>query len=508
MSIFNVFTLLGGLAMFLFGMDVMGKGLEKQAGNKLSKILGKMTASPFKGFLLGLSVTAIIQSSSATTVMVVGFVNSGIMSLRQAIGIIMGSNVGTTVTAWLLSMTGIQGDSFFMQMLKPSSFAPILAFIGIILYMTSRSDKKKNLGAIMLGFAILMAGMETMTGAVSPLSDMPQFTKLFTSFSNPLLGLIAGALLTAVIQSSSASVGILQALSTTGVITYGSAIPIIMGQNIGTCITAILASFGTNKNAKRTAAVHLYFNIIGATTFLIIFYTLNHFLNFAFLSSYINVAGIALVHTAFNVVATAVMLPFSALLEKLAIATIKDDKQEEEFQLLDPLLLNTASVAVERSQMVMNDMEKLSINGFRKAISALQVHDESIYNEVVAMEKTVDKYEDKLGTYLVQLSGQDLSVEDSHEISKMLHIIGDFERISDYSVGVTNVAKEMVDKGISFSADANSEILILKSAMTELLDSTQSAFENSDEELALQVEPLQQVIHELIREVKNRHIER
>lgn len=508
MSIFNLFSLMGGLALFLFGMDLMGKALEKQAGSRLSIILGKLTSSPLKGFLLGLGVTAVIQSSSATTVMVVGFVNSGIMTLRQAIGIIMGSNVGTTVTAWILSLTGLQGDSFLIKLMKPSSFSPILAFIGIIMYMAAKSDKKKNIGVIMLGFAILMTGMESMSGSVSPLADTPWFSNLFISFSNPILGVVAGAVLTAIIQSSSASVGILQALSTTGVITYGSAMPIIMGQNIGTCITAILSSFGTTKNAKRAAAVHLYFNIIGVTIFLIVFYGLNSIFQFEFVSSVIDQKGIALVHTTFNVMATAVMLPFSSLLEKLAIATIKDDGGDEEFQLLDKRLLLTPALAVERSRILVQTMSNLAFEGFKKSAEGLNSTDEKLYNEIKSMEKSVDKYEDKLGSYLVRLSEQDLTVADSHEISKMLHVINDFERISDYSVNIIEAGREMFDKKISFSDEAMRELGILRSATFELIDYTENSYVQDDMEIAMEVEPLQHVINELILEIKDNHIER
>lgn len=508
MSIFNLFTLFGGLALFLFGMDIMGKSLEKQAGNRLSKILSKLTSSPFRGFLLGLSVTAIIQSSSATTVMVVGFVNSGIMNLRQAIGIIMGSNVGTTVTAWLLSLTGIQGDSFLIQLFKPSSFSPLLAFIGIVLYMSGKNEKKKNIGTIMLGFAILMTGMETMSGAVKPLAQVPEFANILTSFSNPILGLLMGTLLTALLQSSSASVGILQALSTTGAITFGSALPIIMGQNIGTCITAIISSVGANKNAKRAAAVHLYFNLIGAASFMLIFYGLNSILHFEFVNSAISVTGIAVVHTLFNVTATAVMLPFSGFLEKLAVATIKDDTSKEEFQILDSRLLNTPAIAVEHSKKLIGEMETLSLNGFATALGSFNSEGQKDFEQIISMEKTVDKYEDSLGTYLVKLSGQDLSASDSHEISKMLHIIGDFERISDYSVAVAKTAMEMRDKEIEFSPQAQSELSVLTSAMDELITKTHNAFKTDNSDIALEIEPLQQLISRLIRQIKDRHIER
>ncbi len=508
MSIFNVFSLMGGLALFLYGMDVMGKSLEKQAGSKLSGILAKLTSNTFKGFLLGLGVTSIVQSSSATTVMVVGFVNSGIMTLKQAIGIIMGANVGTTVTAWILSLSGIDGTSFFVQLLKPSSFAPLLAFIGIILYMSSKKDKNKNIGAILLGFCILMTGMETMSSAVKPLANMSWFSDLFISFSNPVIGVLVGAGVTAVIQSSSASVGILQALSSTGVITVGSALPIILGQNIGTCVTAILSSFGTNKNAKRTAAVHLYFNIIGATIFLIGFYGLNALIHFSFIENTIGHSGIAIIHTLFNVTTTIIMLPLAGFLEKMAMATIKDDGEDEEFQLLDQRFLQTPTVAVERSTVLVNDMAKISFDGFIKSINSLSTTDEIDAEEITRMEKSVDKYEDKLGSYLVQLSQQDMTTEDSHQISKILHVINDLERISDYSINILDAFNEIKNKKISFSKEAQKEIKILESATLVMLEHTYNAFIKDDSNLAQCVQPLQQVIEELVSDIKNNHINR
>ena len=418
MSIFNVFKLLGGLALFLYGMDVMGKALEKQAGSKLHSILEKLTSSPLKGFLLGLVVTAIIQSSSATTVMVVGFVNSGFMTLRQAIGIIMGANVGTTVTAWILSLSGIQGDSFFMTLMKPSSFAPILAFIGILLYMAAKQEKKKNIGVILLGFTILMTGMDLMSGAVKPLANVPEFTQLFTLFTNPVLGLLVGALLTAVIQSSSASVGILQALSVTGAVTYGSALPIIMGQNIGTCITAILSCFGANKNARRTAVVHLYFNVIGSLGFMIIFYTLNAVIGFEFIGDSINAAGIAVIHTLFNVTATAILLPLNRVLEKLAYLTIKDDEQKEKFQILDERLINTPAIAIEQSKIALRKMASEASDALIKSVSLLDKWNEETSVLIAEKEAKIDRYEDNLGTYLLKVSAQDLSLKTVRNLQK------------------------------------------------------------------------------------------
>lgn len=508
MSIFNVFKLLGGLALFLYGMDVMGKALEKQAGSKLHSILEKLTSSPLKGFLLGLVVTAIIQSSSATTVMVVGFVNSGFMTLRQAIGIIMGANVGTTVTAWILSLSGIQGDSFFMTLMKPSSFAPILAFIGILLYMAAKQEKKKNIGVILLGFTILMTGMDLMSGAVKPLANVPEFTQLFTLFTNPVLGLLVGALLTAVIQSSSASVGILQALSVTGAVTYGSALPIIMGQNIGTCITAILSCFGANKNARRTAVVHLYFNVIGSLGFMIIFYSLNAIIGFEFINDSINAAGIAVIHTLFNVTATAILLPLNRVLEKLAYLTIKDDEQKEKFQILDERLINTPAIAIEQSKIALRKMASEASDALIKSVSLLDKWNEETSVLIAEKEAKIDRYEDNLGTYLLKVSAQDLSLKDSKELTKILHIIGDFERLGDHALNISKLSKEMHEKDVEFSTQANEEIRVLKNAVLEIVSLTMDAFVNEDSKVALRVEPLERVIDEIAREIKNLHIER
>ncbi len=508
MSIFNVFSLLGGLAMFLYGMDVMGKSLEKQAGNRLQAILSRLTDNPLKGFLLGLVVTSIIQSSSATTVMVVGFVNSGLMQLHQAIGIIMGSNVGTTVTGWLLSLSGIQGDSFWIQLCKPSTFAPILAFVGLILYMFLKSEKKKGVGAILLGFAILMTGMEVMSGAVSPLADDPQFTALFTAFSNPILGVLVGALLTGIIQSSSASVGILQALSSTGIITFGSAIPIIMGQNIGTCVTALIASIGANKNAKRAAMVHLYFNIIGVIVFLSLFYSLNAVFHFSFVNDTINPVGIAIIHSVFNILATALLLPFNRLLERLAILTIPDDKKPDTIQVLDDRLLATPALAVERARAVTVEMADLARTTLLQGMSLTHKWDKELAEKIAEGEQRIDEYEDRLGTYLVRLSSRSLTMEDSHAISLLLHTIGDYERIGDHAVNLLDTAKEIHEKGLQFSKSAQKDLAVLESAIQEVLDITITGFEKSDLSLADQVQPLEQVIDDLVRELKNRHIQR
>ena len=507
MTIFNVFSLFGGLAMFLFGMDTMGKALEKQAGGQLQKILSRLTDNPIKGFALGLIVTAIIQSSSATTVMVVGFVNSGIMQLHQAIGIIMGSNVGTTVTSWILSLSGLEGDTFFIRLLKPSSFSPLLAFIGIILYMC-RSERKKGIGTIFIGFAILMTGMSAMSAAVEPLENEPWFTEMFVKFSNPILGVLAGTILTAIIQSSSASVGILQALSSTGVITYSSALPIIMGQNIGTCATALISSVGTNKNARRAAMVHLYFNLIGVTVFLVSFYTLNSFLHFSFVGDIIEPWGIAIVHSVFNLCTTIILLPFANVLEKLAVLTIPDDAKKEEFALLDERLLNTPAVAAERARAATADMAELARVGVLQAMSLTHNWNEEMARKVAEQEKQVDRYEDALGTYLVKLSSCELNHEDSKHVNTLLHTISDFERISDYSVSVMESAREIHEKSVSFSHDAREELQVLEDVVQDLLNRTTEAFRKDDLHLAGKVEPMETVVNELVRAIKARHIAR
>ena len=507
MTVFNVFSLLGGLALFLFGMDIMGKALEKQAGGQLQKILSKLTDNPLKGFFLGLCVTAVIQSSSATTVMVVGFVNSGIMELHQAIGVIMGSNVGTTVTSWILSLSGLQGDSFLINMLKPTSFSPVLAFIGILLYM-GKSEKRKGVGTILIGFAVLMTGMTTMSNAVLPLQNEAWFTSLFIRFSNPLLGVLVGAIVTGVIQSSSASVGILQALSATGVITYGSAIPIIMGQNIGTCVTALISSVGANKNARRAAMVHLYFNIIGVTLFLAVFYGANLLLDFAFVNETVTAWGIAVVHSIFNLTATAVLLPFANGLEKLAILTIPDDAEKESFALLDERLLNTPAVAVERARAATADMAELARVGVVQAMSLTHKWDDSLAQKVREEEEKVDKYEDALGTYLVKLSSREMSHADSQSVNTLLHTISDFERISDHSVNVLNSAEEIHTKSIEFSQDAQEELQVLEGAVQDVLSRTTDAFRKGDLHMAGKVEPLETVVDELVRAIKARHVAR
>lgn len=508
MDIFGFLSLVGGLVLFLFGMDIMGKALEQRAGSKLSQILSKLTASPLKGFFLGLVVTSIIQSSSATTVMVVGFVNSGIMQLSQAIGVIMGANVGTTVTAWILSLTGITGNSIFVKMLNPNSFTPVLALIGLIMYMFGKSDKKKGTGMILLGFSVLMFGMKAMSDAVAPLSNDESFIKLFTLFTNPFLGVLVGAVLTGIIQSSSASVGILQALSVTGAVTYGNAIPIIMGQNIGTCVTALISSVGTNKNARRAALVHLYFNIIGVIIFMILFYGLKSVIGFSFMGDQINKVGIAIIHTSFNVLATAIMLPFSRLLEKLARLTIKDKDGERGTTILDERLFETPALAVEQSRKLTLEMADDARAAIFMSLDLTRGYNREKAEKIREYEKDIDKYEDVLGTYLVRLSSRSLSVDDSHEISILLHTIGDFERISDHAVNVLRTAEEIRDKKIIFPDGSKREVDVLKNAIHEIVNLTYEAFETGSAETASRVEPLEQVIDGLTRELKSRHIER
>jgi Na/Pi-cotransporter II-like protein len=508
MDIFSVFTLCGGLAFFLYGMTVMSKSLEKMAGGKLERMLKRMTSSPFKSLLLGAGITIAIQSSSAMTVMLVGLVNSGVMELRQTIGIIMGSNIGTTLTAWILSLTGIESENVFVNLLKPENFSPLIALAGILLIMGSKRQRRRDVGRIMMGFAILMYGMELMSGAVSPLAEMPQFAGLLTAFENPLLGVLVGAVFTGIIQSSAASVAILQALAMTGSITYGMAIPIIMGQNIGTCVTALISSVGANKNARRAAMVHLYFNIIGVTLFLAIFYGANLLLDFAFVNETVTAWGIAVVHSIFNLTATAVLLPFANGLEKLAILTIPDDAEKESFALLDERLLNTPAVAVERARAATADMAELARVGVVQAMSLTHKWDDSLAQKVREEEEKVDKYEDALGTYLVKLSSREMSHADSQSVNTLLHTISDFERISDHSVNVLSSAEEIHAKRIAFSKDAQEELQVLEGAVQDVLSRTTDAFRKGDLHLAGKVEPLETVVDELVRAIKARHVAR
>ena len=506
MNIFDFLSLIGGLALFLFGMQVMGNALEKKAGGQLNTVLGKITDNPIKGFGLGLGITSIIQSSSATTVMLVGLVNSEIITLKQSIYVIMGANVGTTVTAWLLSLTGISGDSVIVQLLKPSSFTPVLALIGIIFYMFVKNTEKKDTGMILLGFAVLMYGMESMSGAVSGLKEVEGFTNLLTVFSNPILGVLAGALLTAIIQSSSASVGILQALSTTGAITYASAIPIIMGQNIGTCVTALISSIGANKNAKRVAFVHLYFNIIGTVVLLLLFYSVNSFVHFAFVDLQANQFGIAITHSMFNLLCTALLLPFGAGLGKLATLTIKDAPTKEEATLLDERLLITPSVALERAEAVTADMADAAVSSIKTAMPLLNIYDAPTAKKVRKYEKGADVYEDAIGSYLVKLSNEDISETENHKITKLLKLIGDFERISDHAVNIVESAEEINSKHIEFSDEAKHEVSILKEAVFEITDLAYGAFIDNDLDKASLVEPLEQTIDILVEQIKLHHI--
>lgn len=506
MTIFDVLTLIGGLCLFLFGMNVMGNALERRAGEKLRVILGKLTKNKATGFLTGLGVTAIIQSSSATTVMVVGFVNSGLMTLKQAINVIMGANIGTTVTAWILSLGGIESDNTFVQLLKPTAFTPILALIGIIFTMMSKSDSKKDTGTILLGFATLMFGMDTMSGAVEGLKDVPEFTELFILFSNPILGVLAGAVLTAIIQSSSASVGILQALSVTGKVTFGSAVPIIMGQNIGTCITALLSSVGTNKNAKRAALVHLSFNIIGTIILLTLFCIIKSFVHIPLLDKSATHMGIAIAHSAFNILCTAFLLPLSGLLEKLAMKLIPDDKKPEKNVELDERLLATPQIALVQCGEVAGEMARISVDALKKGITALYKYDKELADEVRHLENRSDHYEDILSAYLVKLSSSNISEHDSVESAKLLKMIGDFERISDHSVNLLESAEEMKEKGIEFTDNAKKEINTLCNAVTEILDLTYKAYIDNDIETAYLVEPLEQVIDGLKEKMRTHHI--
>lgn len=515
MDIFSVLTMVGGLALFLYGMQVMGDGLAKVSGGKLERILENLTSNPIKAVLLGAGVTAVIQSSSATTVMVVGFVNSGIMKLNQAVGIIMGANIGTTVTSWILSLSGLQGDNVFVKLCKPSSFSPLLAVIGVIFLLFIKDEKKKDIGAIMVGFAVLMFGMETMSDAVKPLANVPEFTGILTAFSNPVLGMIAGAVLTAIIQSSSASVGILQALCVTGAVSYGVAIPIIMGQNIGTCVTALLSSIGATKNAKRAAMVHLYFNIIGTVVFMVLFYTVNAVVGFSFLGTATNAAGIAVIHSLFNVFATMLLLPFGKELEKLACLTIRDDVQpaeveeeRKELQLLDSRFLEKPAFAMEQSVHVANKMAEESKRTLFTAMDLLWNYTEDGAKKVGELENLVDQYEDELGTYLVKLSRQNLSVHDSHTLSIVLHCIGDFERISDHAINIMEAAQEMHDKKLIFSPKAEEELKVFSRAVQDIVEKAYAVFRDQDEKLAQKVEPLEAVVDELNQEVKKRHIRR
>lgn len=510
MGISDILTMVGGLALFLFGMHTLSGSLEKLAGGSLEKWLEKLTSSPIRGVLLGAGVTALIQSSAATTVMMVGFVNSGIMKLSQAIGVIMGANIGTTATSWLISLSAVEGTGF-ITLFKPSTFTPILALVGVVMLMFCKSDKKKTIGIIMLGFATLMFGMDMMSDGARVLEGNEQFCGIMTMFSNPILGVLAGAVLTAILQSSSVSIGILQSFSNaTGGITYSIALPIILGQNIGSCVTALISSIGANKSAKRVAIVHLYFNIIGTVLFLTVFYTLNAFVNFAFMNDSLNSIGISIIHTCFNVLTTAVFLPFTKQLEKLAKLTIRDKPGEDtpERPLLDERLLKTPSVAIEQCRNVACKMANLTKTTLISSLGLLTEFDQKLAQEIVDNENTIDIYEDKIGSYILKISSKDLSVSESQIVSNLLHTIGDLERISDHAVNIMEAASEMHTKKVKFSPQAFDEVEVITSAVIEILTMSINAFISGDVELAKEVEPLEDVIDQLRSDLKSRHIER
>lgn len=516
MDFFSILTMIGGLALFLYGMHVLGEGLSKASGGRMEQVLEKLTSGKWKAVLLGAGVTAVIQSSSATTVMVVGFVNSGIMKLSNAIGVIMGANIGTTITSWLLGLTGIESDNFFIQLLKPTSFSPVLAIIGVGFLLFSKKDKYKNAATIMIGFSVLMFGMETMSAAVKPLADVPEFRNFLLVFSNPVLGMIAGLILTAIIQSSSASVGILQALCATGSLSYATALPIIMGQNIGTCVTALLSSIGTSKNARRAAIVHLYFNLIGTVVFMIVFYSLNALIGFSFMNVSAEPFGIAVIHTIFNVFATCLLLPFSQLLEKLAYLTIQEDASEhiavryidEDIKVLDSRFMNNPALAMEQCRRVIIHMADTVKQSYDQAVGLLEGYNEEVVTGVVQMEKDVDRYEDVLGTYLLKLTGRELSERDSQALTLYLQSIGDFERISDHTVSIAMSYDKMEQKEMHFSSKAQEELRIFTKAIHRIIDTSFRSFQENDISLVYEVEALQAVVDDLSVEVRKRHVKR
>jgi len=505
--IFKIISLLGGLALFLFGMDIMGKSLERQAGGKLQTILAKMSGKVWKGFLLGAAVTAVIQSSSATTVMVVGFVNSGIMTLKQAVGVIMGSNVGTTVTAWILSLSGLEGDSFLIKLFKPSTLAPLIGILGIVLYM-GRSEKKRGIGSIMLGFMALMTGMDLMSSSMSFLKSEAWFADLMISFTNPIVGILFGAVLTAVIQSSSASVGILQGLCVTGAVTYGAAIPIILGQNIGTCVTAMMGAIGANRNARRTAMVHLLFNVVGAAMFAIIFYGAGLFIDWKFLNDPVAAWDISVIHTGFNLIATAVLLPMNGLLVKLAYLIVPEMAEPQKTELLDSRLLATPAVAVQRAHGIAGEMAADAAKAMHLAMGLTKKFESGVMEQVIELEDKTDRYEDALNTYLVKLSGMNLSVHDNRILNTLLYSISDIERMADHAMAVAKAALEMEEKKIEFSNQAKGELAVLEQAVLDVVDRTIAAYSSFDREQAAKIEPQEQVVDALVREVKSRHVRR
>ena len=506
MDLFDVLNLIGGLCLFLFGMNVMGQALERRAGNRLRELLGKLTTNKLAGLLTGLGVTAIIQSSSATTVMVVGFVNSGLMTLKQAINVIMGANIGTTVTAWILSLAGIDSGNLFVSLLKPSSFTPVLALIGIVFYMFSKNSRRQDTGLILLGFATLMFGMESMSDAVSGLREVPQFRQMMIAFQNPVLGVLAGAVLTAIIQSSSASVGILQALASTGQVSLGAAIPIIMGQNIGTCVTAMLSSVGTNKNARRAALVHLSFNVIGTAVWLVVFCLVRALFRPVLLDASASLFSIAVVHSAFNVLCTLLLLPMTGLLERLAHRLVPDGRTPDTVTEIDERLLATPPLALERCRAVAAEMAETSVAALKSSLACLLYYTPELAEEVREKEDKSDHYEDILSSYLVKLSSRKISESDSAEAAKLLKVIGDFERISDHAVNLVESAEEIKAKELEFTQAAKRELSVIISAVSEVLDLTQEAFEKDDAVLALRVEPLEQVIDDLKEILRTGHI--
>lgn len=508
MYILKLISLLGGLALFLFGMDVMGKALERQAGGKLQTILAKMSSNVFKGFFLGLAVTAVIQSSSATTVMVVGFVNSGIMALKQAVGVIMGANVGTTVTAWILSLTALEGDSLLIQLFKPTTLAPLLGVIGIVLYMFTKSEKKQGVGTILLGFTTLMTGMALMSDSMAFLENEKWFADLMVSFTNPILAIVVGAVLTGVIQSSSASVGILQSLCSTGLVTGGVALPIILGQNIGTCVTALISTIGANRNARRAAMVHLYFNLLGVIIFAAIFYGIGAFIPWSFLTETMSEVNIAMIHTTFNVITTIIMLPLHGVLEKLATLSVPEDKEPESTALLDERLIATPAVAIQRAQEIAADMAQTASQALDGAIGLLEKFDSKGLESVKALENKTDEYEDALGTYLVQLTGTKLSVHDNRQLNILLYTISDVERIADHAVSIGKAGEEIYKKDIAFSDAAKEELKVLSKAVQAVVKSTVAAYCGGDLENARRVEPQEQVVDSLVKEIKSRHVRR
>lgn len=513
MNVYDILNLLGGIALFLFGMHTLSASLEKLAGGKLETWLEKATSKPIKGVVLGAIITAVIQSSAATTVMIIGFVNSGLMKLSQAIGVIMGANIGTTATSWLLSLQSISGsDGFsFLNLLKPTTFTPVLAVIGVILIMFTKSDKKKTIGMILAGFAVLMFGMNSMSSATAGLAENETFCNILMMFSNPVLGVIAGAVLTAVLQSSSASIGILQSIAiSTGKVTYSVALPLLLGQNIGSCVTALISSVGANKPAKRVAFVHLYFNVIGTVVFLSIFYLLNAFISMPFMEESLNAVGIAVIHTGFNVLATALFMPFTKQLEKLACLTVRDDSNDEKLtpMLLDERLLKTPSVAIEQCRNVCIRMARLTQETLKMSMEVVTTYDAKKCAEVIDNENAIDIFEDKIGSYILKISSKDLSENDSKIVSSMLHTIGDLERISDHAVNIVEAAEEMHSKKIKFSQQALRELPVIVNAVSEILDMSINAFVNNDVNLAKNVEPLEDVIDQLRSYLKTRHIER